>query len=81
MAHCQNKCLQSCEYNEFPKLNKLKMKLSISSLVSMKKIEIFKSLLSCNFQIKNSDLPAVQATPLLPRQKHKNISHITQEIA
>jgi hypothetical protein len=47
----------------------------------MAKNEISKSLLSCNFQVKNSGLLAVQGTPLLPRQKHKNISHITQEIA
>jgi len=81
MAHCQNKCLPSCQYNEFPKLNKLKMNFSINSLVSMVKIEISKSFLSCKFQVKNSGLPAIQQTPLLPRQKHKNISQSTQEIA
>jgi len=81
MAHCQNKCLPSCQYNEFTKLNKLKMKLSVSSLASMAKIEISKSLFSCKFQVKNSGLPTIQGTPLLPRWKHKNISQTTQEIA
>jgi len=81
MAHCQNKCLPSCQYNEFPKLNKLKMKLLVSSLASMAKTKISKSLLSCKFQVKNSGLPAIQETPLLPRWKHKNISQTTQKIA
>ena len=80
MVHCQNKCLSSFQYNEFTKLNKWKMELSISSLASMAKIEISKSLLSCKFQVENSGLPAIQGTPLLPRWKHKNISQTTQEI-
>jgi hypothetical protein len=82
MAHCQHKCLPSCKNNEFPTLNKLNLKLSISSLLSVAKSGTFKFLLSCSFRKKKKkSSTAKEGTSLLPRQKHKNISHNTQEIA